>query len=375
MDTTPHENNSTAEMVDDPIVNTDIKTGHSRTSIGLLQELELAPQQEHNLIEDIEDIDIEKDIIQTHFDHINQKSSTDRSERHQQESVNKYNRVMSNAAKLKNVAFQPLHLTSREKLPGLLCTFFKLARTKKKELFNAASYTVHLYSFKRYLAQISDPPINIMKDPAFQSVRSTVSLMKERAKETEDKRPGCNTSRLLDPVHLQQAYAAGTIGPHHPDALSAAAYLALTLGLGCRSITNVTALTNKSLVLGPLGAGDIPAWIELEPSWVPKQGMGRPGARIQADLSSPNTCMVRALVEYQRRKTDFQLEPEKRFFWIVNDAARKNPSGQEKWFKRRRLGVHAVAKLLTDALTAAGVDCVAEKYGPGSARRKIKYSC
>ena len=85
--------------------------------------------------------------------------------------------------------------------------------------------------------------------------------------------------------------------------------------------------------------------------------------------------MVRALLEYQRRKTDFQLEPEKRFFWSVNDAARQNPLGQEKWFKNIKMAKHAVARLLTDALTAAEVDCVANKYGPGSARRKTLLSC
>ena len=137
----------------------------------------------------------------------------------------------------------------------------------------------------------------------------------------------------------------------------------------------MTALTNKSLVFGPSGAGSLPAWVQLEPSWVAshRQGQGRLEARIQPDPSSPDTCMVRALLEYQRRKTDYQLEPEKRFFWCVNEAARQSPAGHEKWFKKQLMGKHTVGKLLTDALTGAGVDCVAEKYGAGSARREIKY--
>ena len=90
--------------MDDPIVTTDITTENSEELMRLLE----AAQEEHTVIEHIKDIDIETDVLQTNFDmHVNSKSATDQVT---SKSVDKYNRVMSYAAKLKNVGFQLLHL-------------------------------------------------------------------------------------------------------------------------------------------------------------------------------------------------------------------------------------------------------------------------
>ena len=153
-----NDDDDNSEMVDDPIFNADIKSQHREDSSLY------STGEENTIIADMKEQAFETDVLQDNFD---LKSGTMPTtgligtEKANTDTVNKYNRVMSYAAKLKNVAFQPLHLTPREELPQLLCSFFKLARTKKMEIFNASSYTTHLYSFKRYLSEISD--IDIMK--------------------------------------------------------------------------------------------------------------------------------------------------------------------------------------------------------------------
>ena len=66
-------------------------------------------------------------------------------------------------------------------------------------------------------------------------------------------------------------------------------------------------------------------------------------------------------MEIQRRKKYNQKNPEKRFWWNVNEQARADHDKHEKWFKNSPMGVHFIAKLFTGALSRAGVDCTEKK--------------
>ena len=81
------------------------------------------------------------------------------------------------------------------------------------------------------------------------------------------------------------------------------------IGMGCRAVAEIVSITNRAVVMGPIGKGDIPEWIELEEEWVYKNRVGDDvralEAKIFPDHDNPNICMVQTLLEMQRRKKDF----------------------------------------------------------------------
>ena len=79
--------------------------------------------------------------------------------------------------------------------------------------------------------------------------------------------------------------------------------------------------------------------------------------------------MVRTLMAFQARKTDFQCAPDNPLFWSLNQAARQKPETHQKWFKKQPMGKNTIRKLFTDALTRAGVNCEAERYTASSSRK------
>ena len=160
--------------------------------------------------------------------------------------VSKYHRVMSAVANKEGKDFVPLENTDPKEIPKLLAQFFKLMRTKKGEVYNASSYTTFLCGFTRYLADAFEPPIDVKNDPSFKIVRTVIKRMKALAQGTKGKKPGDNASKVVSPQHLRQAWKTGSIGRNNPDALTAATFIAVTTGLGCRSRKEVHSITNSS---------------------------------------------------------------------------------------------------------------------------------
>ena len=258
-------------------------------------------------------------------------------------------------------------------MPNQLARFFKIMRTRKGDLYNASSYTTFLCCFTRYLADAFNPPLDV-KSPAFKVVRTMVKRMRANAQNTQGKKPGDNASKVVSPRHLRQAWETGSMGRKSPDALAAATYVVVTVGFGCRAIQEVRSITNRSLVWGPLNPKTgVHTKVTLEEEWVCKNRAGDAPrvleAQISADDENPDTCMVRTLMEFQRRKSGAQLAPDAPLFWNINEPARKNPDKCLKWFKNQPMGVHTIAKLFTNSLTRAGIDCKVERYSASSSRK------
>ena len=208
-----------------------------------------------------------------------------------------------------------------------------------------------------------------MKEVSYKVVRKIVAG-------TTGKKPGVSAARALAPRHIQQAWARGHIGRENPDALIAAGYLVFTTGLGCRAVEEVTKIPNRAVLFGPADAKyGLPEFIELEEEWVCKNRQGndprRLEARIHPDHENPEYCMVRTILEIQRRKRESQKMPDKRFLWNIYDQARAEPKKHEKWFKNCVMGRHTVAKMLINALEKSGIDCKAEKYTATLARKTM----
>ena len=249
-----------------------------------------------------------------------------------------------------------------------------MMRTRTSDLYNASSYTTFLCCFTRYLSDTFHPPLDVKSSPAFKIVRTMVKRMRANAQNTHGKKPGDNASKVVTPRHLRQAWETGSMGRKTPDALAAATYVVVTVGFGCRAIQEVRCITNRSLVWGPLNPKTgVHTKVTLEEEWVCKNRAGDSPrvleAQISADDDNPDTCMVRTLMEFQRMKSGAQLAPGAALFWNINEAARKNPEKCQKWFKNQAMGVHTIAKLFTNSLTRAGIDCKAERYSASSSRK------
>ena len=329
-----------------------------------LTDEELAVMKEIN--ENEMEADVNTFLLRTEND--NTRSSTNA-------IVTKYNRVMAIVSKKQNTKFVTLAETPQEEIPNLLARFFKMIRTKKGTLYNASSLNTFLSSFGRYFAECFDPPIDLKNDIRFRQVKTTVARMKKAAQGTKDKKPGANASRAVAPRHLRLAWARGHIGRDSPDALNSATYLAFTTGLGCRAVREVHSVTNGSLIIGPIGSGGVPEYIELDEQWVVKNRVGKDArlleARVHPDHEHPETCYVRTIMEMLRRKTERQSLPDAKFWWNVKETARENPLAEEKWFKNNHAGKHSLEKMLINSLTLSGIDCKKEKYTATSTRKSM----
>ena len=57
-------------------------------------------------------------------------------------------------------------------------------------------------------------------------------------------------------------------------ALLAAFYIVATTNLGCRAGKELVSMTNEAFIIGQVGAGGVPEFIELDESWVSKNRSG-----------------------------------------------------------------------------------------------------
>ena len=114
-----------------------------------------------------------------------------------------------------------------------------------------------------------------------------------------------------------------------------------------------------------------------------KTRKGAPGdvrileAKIFADHENPETCYVRTLLEYDEKKTPQQKHPDSPYFLNCKQSAVLNPSAEKFWYIGKGkessgiMGKHKLESLVTDALSAAGIDCKLEKYSAISTRKAL----
>ena len=350
---------ATAEVIED---NSDNEGGDEV----MKEPIELTNEEE-NMMKEIQydDDDVE--------DYLKNSENTN-TRRQTENTINKYNKVMSFIFKKEGNDFVPLENTDIEEIPKRLSRFFKLVRTKKGEVFNASTYTSFLCCFTRYLADVFNPPIDVKNDARFKIVRTMVKRMKAQAQAVKGKKPGDNASKVVAPRHLRLAWVSGSLGREDPDSLTATTYVVTTVGFGCRSVEEVRRISNGALVWGKKDPKtNVYETVRLDEHWVSKNRAGdHPRimeAQITADHENPQTCMVRTLMAFMARKTDFQCAPDNPLFWSINQAARQKPETHQKWFKKQPMGKNTIRKLFTDALTRAGVNCEAERYTASSSRK------
>ena len=296
-----------------------------------------------------------------------------------------YERIMSSLSERSGEVFEPLKEASLGRLPYLLMKFLQSAKKPDGTVYASGTINTNFNGICNLLSSRENEPVNVKSDARFKRVLEMLKVQTTLSA-TAGRGSGCEAKRPVSKEHLGLALNAGTIGRKAPKPLVTSVYLGSVLGWGCRAGAEVHMIQNQDLVYGPInqktGVND---WIELSER-VTKTRTGNPGderelvPRIFPDDEFPETCYVRTVLEYQRRKTPAQRASEAPFFLNVHPAATKKPQQYQFWYVGSGkagsgiMGVNMLERLVTDALETAGIDCKLHKYSAISLRKSMLQS-
>ena len=168
----------------------------------------------------------------------------------------------------------------------------------------------------------------------------------------------------------------GALERSGPRSLLSTVYFSLISNLGFRANLEVYDIQNEDVIFGPEGKGGIPEWIEISERVTKTRRGGSHSIRdlvqkVFADQENPNTCPVRTMLEFRRRKTAIQNAAGKPYFWGVKLSAEKKPESEEFWYTNTRMGTHYIAKILPNVFESIGVDVKLEHYTNTSGRKTL----
>ena len=300
------------------------------------------------------------------------------SKKNEKFAVDVFDRVMGELSERNGEQFESLQEASVERLPYLLQKFLQTATKVGGQVYSSGSLNTLVNSISNFLKSREVDPVDVKYDFRFKKVHEMLRVQ-TRVSASEGRGTGCNAKRPVTQAHLAAALEIGSIGRNGPKPLATAAYFTMVMGMGCRTGAECYMIRNGDLTFGPLSERGVPQWIELAER-ITKTRKGNQGdereltPRVFPDDEYPETCYVRTLVEYQKRKTPAQLKPDSPFFLTVNQRAVQDPGRYQYWYYNGIMGVHTVKTLFTDALELAGIDCKVHKYSAISLRKSMLQS-
>ena len=294
-------------------------------------------------------------------------------------SLEVYTRVMNQLTEKYGDEYESLQEASAEQLPYLLQKFLQTATKASGQVYSSGSLNTLVCGISSYLKGRQVDPVDVKLDPRFKKVHDMLRVQ-TRVSASEGRGSGCDSKRPMTQAHLAAALEVGSIGRNAPRPLVTATYFSVVVGMGCRTGTEVHMIQNGDLTFGPLSERTgVPQWIELAER-ITKTRKGNQGdereltPRLFPDDEFPETCYVRTVMEYQRRKTPAQLKPDMPFFLTLKQRAVQDPGHYHYWYNHRIMGIHMLQGLLTTALELAGIDCKVEKYSAISLRKSMLQS-
>ena len=294
-------------------------------------------------------------------------------------SLDVYKRVMNQLTEKFGDQYESLQEASAEQLPYLLQKFLQTATKASGQVYSSGSLNTLVSGISTYLKGRQVDPVDVKLDPRFKKVHDMLRVQ-TRVSASEGRGSGCDSKRPMTQAHLAAALEVGSIGRNAPRPLVTATYFSVVVGMGCRTGTEVHMIQNGDLTFGPVSERTgVPQWIELNER-ITKTRKGNQGdereltPRLFPDDEFPETCYVRTVMEYQRRKTPAQLKPDMPFFLSLNQKAVQDPGHYHYWYNHRIMGIHMLQGLLTTALELAGIDCKVEKYSAISLRKSMLQS-
>ena len=291
-------------------------------------------------------------------------------------AVRLFNDVMPDVAKANGFEYKELVNIPMEELPDRLAKFFIVIRRNDGASYNASTLENIYCSIARFLATEYTPKLDIKKDIRFDIVKKNVkSAQKESCADGE--RPGKHKAKPFKDEHIAKCWKEGLLGWHSPRALITTAHFIMLHNLGSRANFEPYNVKNIDLVYGQVGKDGVPDKMELSERVTKTRRGGQHDIRdwtpaIYADKENPDTCPVRTMLEYQRRKSPMQRNPEEPFYLSIKQSAEEFPDVQQFWYTKQRMGLHTIAKLLPSAFNSLeGVDSKREKYSNTSARKSL----
>ena len=329
-----------------------------------------------------ENVELNPDLMDPH-DYLESRKNKN-TKRNIENGVATYNRVMTEFAQKYHKLFLNLDDASIDDLPSLLEKFFQIAKKVNGDIYSSNSIVCFHSSIANHLSHRKVNPIDIKKDVRFTTVNDMVRTSAAASAEA-GRGTGVDAKRCIKPIHLRMALEKGTIGRDNPHALSTAVYLGLTLGMGCRSVKEIHGIKNDDIIAGPRDKNGLPQWFELAER-ITKTRTGKVGdsrilePKVFPDHENPNFCYIRSFMVYMGRKTRAQSNPKAPFMLNAKQSAVKNPEKEQFWYIGTGeegsgiMGDHTLEKLVTNAMTKAGVDCKLEKYSAISTRKCLMQS-
>ena len=226
--------------------------------------------------------------------------------------------------------YESLEDSPVERLPYLVLKCLQAAKKTNGDSYSSGTLHNFFNGLHNILANRENDPVNIKLDPRFKKVNDMLSL-KATLSAAEGKGPGCMAKRPVTPEHLGIAIDAGTIGRDSPKPLA-------VIGWGCRTGAECHMIVNEDLLFGPINVDNgVYDWIELSER-VTKTRKGNPGderelaPKIFPDNEYSQTCYVRTVMEYMKRKTPAQQHQKAPYFLNVHQKACKSPQEYQYWY-------------------------------------------
>ena len=282
-----------------------------------------------------------------------------------------YNDTMRTADGDKHI---DLHQVPLDQLPNKLAEFFMLVtKSDGKTLLNASSLGTIYQSLARFFSEEAAVKVDIKADHRFKVVKTNLKAA-QKASCKEGQVPGKMRAEAFQDQHLALCWEKKTLGRDNPDAISATAHGICIMLLGFRAKSECYNLRNEDFVFGATGKHGVPTKVEVSERITKTRQGELHGIRnvrpvVYPDHENPDVCPVRTLVAFQSRKTEAQRAPKIRFFLGVKQSARRNPMQERFWFSFKPLGINQVAKLMSSAFRAAGID-TAKEHITGTSGRK-----
>ena len=298
------------------------------------------------------------------------------SRRNQDVALRSYERVMNQLGQSMGEEFEPLETASIVKLPFLLMKYFQAAKREDDTVYSSGTLSSHFNSFANVLSSRKEEPVDVKTDVRFDKVREMVRVRSTQAK-AMGRGPGCNAKKPLKAEHMIAARDAGTIGSSNPKALLTQVWVAAVAGFGNRTGQECKDMNNGDLVFGTFDEEkNRHNWIKLHERLTKTRRGSNPGdakeltPKIFPMDDHPETCYVRAIAEYQRRKTPEQRGDGVPFFLNPNPRAVKKPLGH-KWYSTVPMGINRISELIKEAMEEAGVDVQNEDISAISVRKAM----
>ena len=291
-------------------------------------------------------------------------------------ALSSYNRVMKKLGEDLGEEFVPLETTPAAQLPYLLMKYLQAAKREDDTVYSSGSLRAHFNSLANILSARQEDPVDIKNDVRFNKVKEMLRVRATQSK-AMGRGPGCDAKKPLKAEHMIAAREAGTIGNSNPKALSTLVWVGAVCGWGNRTGQECKDMTNGDILFGPLNAEkNRHDWIKLHERLTKTRRGSNPGDAKELTPTIfpmdeyPETCYVRAIEEYQRRKTPEQRASDLPFFLNPNPRAMKNPQGH-KWYSSIPMGINRMPELIKEALEEAGVDVSAEEISAISVRKAM----